>query len=48
VVGTEGELFIDEACFDPTDVDDFDSSGKGEVVWDLKTQESLKLQTTTR
>jgi hypothetical protein len=30
VVGTEGELFVDEACFAPDDVDDFDSSGKGE------------------
>jgi hypothetical protein len=30
VVGTEGELFADEACFAPTDVDEFDSSGKGE------------------
>ncbi|CAM6047389.1 unnamed protein product [Sphagnum compactum] len=29
VVG-EGELFVDEACFAPTDVDDFDSSEKGE------------------
>jgi hypothetical protein len=28
VVGTEGELFVDEACFSPAD--DFDSSGKGE------------------
>jgi hypothetical protein len=26
----EGELFVDEACFAPTHVDDFDSSGKGE------------------
>ncbi len=23
-------LFVDKACFAPTDVDDFDSSGKGE------------------
>jgi hypothetical protein len=29
-VGTEGELFVDEACFGPADVDGFDSSGKGE------------------
>jgi hypothetical protein len=26
----EGEPFPDEACFAPTDVDDFESSGEGE------------------
>jgi hypothetical protein len=30
VVEREGEPFPDKACFAPTDVDDFESSGEGE------------------